>query len=86
MYEFSLRIFYDQLRFFGTKIPMLFTPSVDGRPHLFYAKNICHLYILLGPIKNIVNSILSGWTTHITMFSIIAVAAIHLTNALNSQK
>ena len=36
--------------------------------------------------KNIVNSILSGWTTHITMFFIIAVATIHLTNALSSQK
>ena len=55
--------------FLGTKIPMLFTASVDGSPHLFYAKNI-----------------LSEWTTHITMFYIIAVAAIHLTNALSSQK
>ena len=72
--------------FFGTKIPMLSAPFIDGSPYLFYAKNICHLYSLLAPIKTIVNSILSGWTTRIPMFFAIAVAEIHLTNALSSQK
>ena len=59
---------------------------VDGRPHLFYAKSICHLYRLLAPIKTIVNTILSGWATHIPIFFIIAVARIHLTNAFSFQK
>ena len=74
--------------FLGTKIPMLFTASVDGSPHLFYAKNICHLKALRHSfaVKNIVNSILSECTTHITMFYIIAVAAIHLINALSTQR
>ena len=72
--------------FFWNQIPMLLTPSIDGSLYLFYARNICHLDSLLGPIKNIVNFILSGWTTHITMSFIIAVAAIHLTNALSSHK
>ena len=85
MYEFSLGIFYDQLRFFGNQNPY---DQLDGSPHLFYAKNICHLKALRHSfaVKNIVNSILSECTTHITMFYIIAVAAIHLTNALSSQK
>ena len=72
--------------FFGTKIPMLSAPFIDGSPYLFYAKNICHLYSLLAPIRTIVNSILSGWTTRIPIFFAIAVAEIHLTNALSSQK
>ena len=72
--------------FFGTKIPMLLAPLIDGSPYLFYAKNICHLYSLLAPIRTIVNSILSGWTTRIPIFFAIAVAEIHLTNALSSQK
>ena len=73
--------------FFGTKIPMLSVPIIDGSPYLFYVKNICHLYSLLASIKTIVNSILSGWTTHVPIFFAIAVAAgIHLTNALSSEK
>ena len=72
--------------FFGTKIPMLSAPFIDGSPYLFYAKNICHLYSLLAPIRTIVNSILQGWTTRMTMFFVIAVAEIRLTNALSSQK
>ena len=68
MYEVPLRIFYVQLLFFGTKIPMLSAPFIDGSPYLFYAKNICHLYSLLAPIKTIVNSILSGWTTYTDLF------------------
>ena len=71
--------------FFWNQIPMLLTPSIDGSLYLFYARNICHLDSLLGPIQNIVNFILSGWTTHITIFFTIAVAAINLTNALSSQ-
>ena len=86
MYEVPLRIFYVQLLFFGTKIPMLSAPFIDGSPYLFYAKNICHLYSLLAPIRTIVNSILQGWTTRMTMFFVIAVAEIRLTNALSSQK
>ena len=78
MYEVSLRNFYVQL--------LLLKPNpIDGSLYLFYARNICHLDSLLGPIKNIVNFILSGWTTHITIFFTIAVAAINLTNALSSQ-
>ena len=69
--------------FFGTKIPMLSASFIDGSPYLFYTKNICHLYSLFAPIKTIVNSILSGWTAHITIFLTITVARIHLTNALN---
>ena len=72
--------------FFGTKIPMLSAPFIDGSPYLFYVKNICHLYSLLAPIRAIVNSILSGWTTRIPIFFAIAVAEIHLTNALSSEK
>ena len=86
MYEVPLRIFYVQLLFFGTKIPMLSASFIDGSPYLFYAKNICHLYSLLAPIRTIVNSILQGWTTRMTMFFVIAVAEIRLTNALSSQK
>ena len=86
MYEVPLRIFYVQLLFFGTKIPMLSAPFIDGSSYLFYTKNICHLYSLLAPIKAIVNSILPGWTTRITMFFVFAVAGIRLTNALSSQK
>ena len=86
MYEVPLRIFYVQLLFFGTNIPMLSAPLIDGSPYLFYVKNICHLYSLLAPIKTIVNSILSGWTTHVPIFFAIAVVGIHLTNALSSQK
>ena len=59
--------------FFGTKIPMLSAPFIDGSPYLFYAKNICHLYSLLAPIRTIVNSILSGWATRIPIFFAIAV-------------
>ena len=80
MYEVSLRIFYVQLLFFGTKIPMLSASFIDGSPYLFYAKHICHLYSLLTPIKAIVNSILSGWAAHITIFLTITVARIHLIN------
>ena len=65
---------------------MLSAPFIDGSPYLFYAKNICHLYSLLAPIRTIVNSILQGWTTRMTMFFVIAVAEIRLTNALSSQK
>ena len=62
MYEVSLRNFYVQL--------LLLKPNpIDGSLYLFYARNICHLDSLLGPIKNIVNFILSEWTTHITIFS-----------------
>ena len=87
MYEVPLKIFYVQLLFFGTKIPMLSAPFIDGSPYLFYAKNICHIYTLLAPIRTIVNSILQGWTTRMTMFFVIAVAEIRLTNALiSSQK
>ena len=86
MYEVPLRIFYVQLLFFGTKIPMLSAPFIDGCPYLFYGKNICHLYSLLAPTRTIVNSILSGWTEHVPIFFAIAVAGIHLTNALSSQK
>ena len=86
MYEVPLRIFYVQLLFFGTKIPMLSAPLIDGIPYLFHFKNICHLYSLLAPIKTIMNSILSGWTEHVPIFFAIAVAGIHLTNALSSQK
>ena len=86
MYEVPLRIFYVRLLFFGTKIPMLSAPLIDGSPYLFHFKNICHLYSLLAPIRTIVNSILQGWTTRMTMFFVIAVAEIRLTNALSSQK
>ena len=72
--------------FFGPKKPMLSAPFIDVSPYLFYSKNICHLYSLLAPIKTIVNSILSGWTTHVPIFFAIAVAGIHLTNGLSSQK
>ena len=47
---------------------MLLTPSIDGSLYLFYARNIFHLDSLLRPIKNIVNFILSGWTTHNDLF------------------
>ena len=65
---------------------MLSAPLIDGSPYLFHFKNICHLYSLLAPIKTIMNSILSGWTEHVLIFFAIAVAGIHLTNALSSQK
>ena len=86
MYEVPLRIFYAQLLFFGTKIPMLSAPLIDGSPYLFHFKNICHLYSLLAPIETIMNSILSGWTEHVPICFAIAVAGIHLTNAHSSQK
>ena len=78
--------FLCSVTFFGTKIPMLSASFIDGSPYLFYAKHICHLYSLFAPIKAIVNSILPGWTTHIPIFFAVAVAGIHLTNALSSQK
>ena len=88
MYEVSLRYFYVQSLFLESEFPCcsILDPFVDGSPYLFYAKNICHLDSLLEPIKNIVNPKLSGWKTHITIFSTIAVTAIHLTNAFRSQK
>ena len=55
---------------------MLSAPFVDGRPHLFYAKDICHLYSLLAPIKTTVNTILSGWATQLPILFTIAVARI----------
>ena len=63
-------------------------PSEIWQPISFlqYARNICHLYSLLAPIKTIMNSILSGWTPHIPILFTIAVARIHLINALSFQK
>ena len=78
--------FLCSVTFLGTKTTMLLAPFVACSPYLFYAKNICHLDSLLEPIKNIVNPILLGWKTHITIFFTIVVAAIHITNALSSQK
>ena len=78
--------FLCSVTFFGTKILMLSTSFIDGSPYLFYAKHICHLYSLLTPIKAIVNSILSGWAAHITIFLTITVARIHLTKAFSFQK
>ena len=65
---------------------MLSAPFIDGSPYLFYAKNIRHLYSLLAPIRTIVNSILQGWTTRMTMFFGIAVTEIRLTDALSSSQ
>ena len=70
--------FLCSVTFLGTKTTMLLAPFVACSPYLFYAKNICHLDSLLEPIKNIVNPILLGWKTHITIFFTIVVAGIHL--------
>ena len=65
---------------------MLSVPLVYADAYLFHAEHICHLYSLLAPIKTIVNTILSGRTTHITIFLTIAVAQINLPNAFRFQK
>ena len=78
--------FLCSVTFLGTKTTMLLAPFVACSSYLLYAKIICNLDSLLEPIKNIVNPKLSGWKTHITIFSTIAVTAIHLTNAFRSQK
>ena len=72
--------------FFWNQNPHVVGPLHRWQPIPFLCQNICHLYSLLAPIRTIVNSILQGWTTRMTMFFVIAVAEIRLTNALSSQK
>ena len=68
MYEVPLRIFYVQLLFFGTKIPMLLAPLIDSIPYLFYAKNICHLYSLLAPMTHCELHFVGMDDTHTDLF------------------
>ena len=66
--------------------PVTFLEPKSQWSHLLYAESICHFHSLRGSIETIVSTILSGRTTHIQIFFIIALVWIHLTNAFRFQK
>ena len=87
MYEVSLRIFYGQLPFFLKPKSSWCRLLHRWQPIPFLCqKHLRPSLQLACADQTIVNSILSGWTTHIPIFFAIAVARIHLSNALSFQK